>query len=180
VWEELVPPKHPLAARVLAVLSPEARKAYAAKTEMLTRESLDAHSASFDQTQRFKKMIQLEMQFEVAFARAGGMFLAGPDGVVGGDVAGFGDQRELELLVEAGFTPVEAIHIATWNGAKFLRQEDHIGSLGVDKQADTVIVRGDPTRNIRDVEQVEVVFKDGVGYDSKRLIESVRGLVGIR
>ena len=61
-----------------------------------------------------------------------------------------------------------------------LRQEDHVGSLGVDKQADIVIVRGDPTRNIRDVEQVEVVFKDGAGYDSKRLIESVRALVGMR
>jgi amidohydrolase family protein len=93
---------------------------------------------------------------------------------------GFADQRELELLVDAGLTPVEAIKIATLNGAQFLKQADHIGSLTVGKQADIVIVKGDPAKHIDDVENVEVVFKDGVGYDSKKLIASVKGQVGIR
>jgi imidazolonepropionase-like amidohydrolase len=95
-------------------------------------------------------------------------------------VAGFGDQREVELLAEAGFTPVEAIHIATQNGARFLGEDDRIGTLAPGKVADLVIVRGDPSSKISDIENVEVVFKDGVGYDSAKLIDSVRGLVGLR
>ena len=93
---------------------------------------------------------------------------------------GFGDQREVELLVEAGFTPVEAIKIATMNGATYLGQQDHIGSIAAGKQADLVLIKGDPSKKIEDIENVETVFKDGVGYDSQKLIESVRGQVGIR
>jgi imidazolonepropionase-like amidohydrolase len=95
-------------------------------------------------------------------------------------VAGFGDQREVELLVEAGFTPLEAIHIATENGARFLHEEDRIGTLAPGKRADLVVVRGDPSSKIADIEAVEIVFKDGVGYDPAMLIDSVRGLVGLR
>jgi len=82
--------------------------------------------------------------------------------------------------VEAGFTPVEAIHIATENGARFLQEEDRVGTLAPGKQADLVVVRGDPSSRISDIEGVEIVFKDGVGYDSAKLIDSVRGLVGLR
>lgn len=109
------------------------------------------------------------------------MLLAGEDPTgMGGDLAGFGDQREVELLVEAGFTPLEAIHIATSNGAQYLGELDRIGTIAPGKQADLVVVKGDPSKKIEDIENVETVFKDGVGYDSARLIESVRGLVGIR
>jgi imidazolonepropionase-like amidohydrolase len=107
--------------------------------------------------------------------------LAGPDPTGnGGVLPGFGDQREVELLVEAGFTPVEAVKIATLNGATFLGQQDHIGSIAGGKQADLVLVKGDPSKKIEDIENVETVYKDGVGYDSQKLIESVRGQVGIR
>ena len=82
--------------------------------------------------------------------------------------------------MEAGFTPFEAIKIATYNGAQFLGQLEHIGSIAVGKAADLVIVKGDPSKKIEDIENVETVFKNGVGYDSAKLIESVRGLVGIR
>ena len=82
--------------------------------------------------------------------------------------------------MEAGFTPVEAIHIATENGARFLQEEDRVGMLAPGKQADLVVVRGDPSSRISDIEGVEIVFKDGVGYDSAKLIDSVRGLVGLR
>jgi imidazolonepropionase-like amidohydrolase len=94
-------------------------------------------------------------------------------------IPGFGDQREVELLVEEGFTPLEAIHIATSNGAQYLG-DDHIGTLAAGKNADLVVVKGDPSKKIDDIENVEIVFKDGVGYDSAKLIESVKGLVGIR
>jgi imidazolonepropionase-like amidohydrolase len=124
----------------------------------------------------FKK----EEEFEYAFSQAGGLLLAGLDPTGGGGViAGFGDQREVELLVEAGFTPLEAIHIATYNGAQYLGDLDRIGTIAVGKQADLVVIKGDPSKKIEDIENVETVFKDGVGYDSAKLIESVRGRVGL-
>jgi imidazolonepropionase-like amidohydrolase len=83
------------------------------------------------------------------------------------------------MLVEAGFTPAQAIQIASLNGAQFLKEASRIGSLEVGKQADIMIVKGDPAKNIRDIEMVELVFKDGIGYDSKKLIASVKGQVGI-
>jgi len=97
---------------------------------------------------------------------------------LGGVVAGFGDQRSVELLVVAGFTPEEAIRIATLNGATFLGEADRIGALAAGKQADIVIVRGNPAANISEIRNVHLVFKDGAGYDPAKLIESVRGLVG--
>src|SRR5437763_5743482 len=127
------------------------------------------------------KMNKLEMAFERAFVQAGGTLLAGSDPTGNGAVlAGYGDQREVELLVEAGFTPIEALKIASWNGAAFLGQQDQIGSIAPGKAADLVVVKGDPSKEIADVEKVEIVFKDGVGYDPQKLADSVRGLVGIR
>jgi imidazolonepropionase-like amidohydrolase len=83
-------------------------------------------------------------------------------------------------LVEAGFTPAEAISIASLNGAKFLGEDARIGSIAPGKQADLMVVKGNPGTKINDIENVEIVFKDGVGYDSEKLIQSVQGLVGIR
>ncbi len=126
-------------------------------------------------------LVRKSMDFERAFYKAGGLLIAGLDPTGnGGVVAGFGDLREVELLVEAGFTPMEAIMIASLNGAKFLGEEPRIGSIAAGKQADLMVVKGDPSKNINDIENVEIVFKDGVGYDSQKLIESVQGLVGIR
>jgi imidazolonepropionase-like amidohydrolase len=82
--------------------------------------------------------------------------------------------------VEEGFTPLEAIHIATYNGAQYLGEADKIGTIATGKQADLVVIKGDPSRKIDDIENVEIVFKDGVGYDSGKLIESARGVVGSR
>jgi imidazolonepropionase-like amidohydrolase len=120
------------------------------------------------------------MQFERDFFRAGGLLVAGTDPTgYGGVVAGFSNQREIELLVEAGLTPLEAIKVATLDGAQYLGRADRIGSIAVGKRADLVVVRGDPSRTIADVEKVETVFKDGVGYDSAKLIASARGQVGL-
>jgi imidazolonepropionase-like amidohydrolase len=127
-------------------------------------------------------LLKTEMQFERDFVKAGGVLMAGVDPTGGGgDLPGFGDQREVELLVEAGFTPAEAIHIATANGAEFLGLADKIGTLAQGKAADLIVIHGDPSTagGINDIEKVEIVFKDGVGYDSVKLIDSVRGTVGL-
>ena len=126
-------------------------------------------------------LVRKSMDFERAFVKAGGLLIAGLDPTGnGGIVAGFGDLRGVQLLVEAGFTPVEAIKIASFNGAKYLGRESQIGSVAVGKSADLMIVKGNPAANIFDIENVEIVFKDGVGYDSEKLIQSVQGLVGVR
>jgi imidazolonepropionase-like amidohydrolase len=154
---------------------------------MMSGESLRSHLAARAaansplRAAKSEAALKKEMAFEVAFVRAGGLLLAGPDPTGnGGVLPGFGDQRELELLVEAGFTPVEAIRIATANGARYLGQLDRIGTIEPGKEADLVVLKGDPTQRIADVENVEIVFKDGMGYDPAKLVASVRGMVGVR
>jgi len=155
--------------RVLNVMSTDARVRY------LTARARVASDSGY------AALLRKAMDFERAFVQAGGLLIAGLDPTGnGGVVAGFGDLREVELLVEAGFTPMEAIKIASFNGAKFLGEETHIGSIAVGKQADLLVVKGNPAINISDIEKVEIVFKGGIGYDSEKLIQSVQGLVGIR
>ena len=98
----------------------------------------------------------------------------------GGVVPGYANQRVLQLLVEAGFTPLEAIRIGTLNGARYLGLDERIGSLAPGKQADLVVVDGDPSQRIADVEKVETVFRQGIGYDPRTLIDSVKGVAGLR
>ena len=120
-----------------------------------------------------------DLALERAFVAAGGLLIAGPDPTGAGDVVpGFGDQREIELLVQAGFSPVEAIKIATLNGAIYLGRDKQIGSISAGKNADLVVIKGDPSKKISDVENVEIVFKDGVGFDSQRLLDSAKGRYG--
>jgi len=169
VFEASAPGRPKLQRRTLDAMSAESAQSY-----LTARASVPLDSP-------MTSLMRKEMDFEVAFAKAGGLLLAGPDPTGnGGVLPGFGDQREVELLVEAGFTPVEAIHIATENGAIYLGRQDRIGTLAPGKQADLVLINGDPSKNIDEIENVETVFKSGVGYDSKKLIDSVRGQVGIR
>lgn len=171
VFEAFVAGRPPLQQRVLDAMTADARTQY-----------LVARARASDlKNSPWPVALQKEMQFEMAFAKAGGHLMAGTDPTGnGGVLAGFGSQREVELLVEVGFTPLEAIHIATMNGAEYLGAADRIGSIAAGKEADLIIVQGDPSANINDIEKVEMVFKDGVGYNSARLIESVRGSVGWR
>jgi imidazolonepropionase-like amidohydrolase len=124
----------------------------------------------------FPKMRQLE----VDFYRAGGLLIAGTDPTGGGGVIpGYSDQRQVELLVESGLTPLEAIKVCTLNGASYLGRSDRTGSIAAGKQADLVVIDGDPAANIGDIRKVNLVFKQGVGYDPAKLIASVKGKVGL-
>jgi imidazolonepropionase-like amidohydrolase len=180
VFELFVANKTPLQQRVLDAMSVEAQNQFLKARVQFALPRRDPKTGDVV-PDPFPAAFSLEMKFERAFVKAGGLLLAGEDPTgIGGDLAGFGDQREVELLVEAGFTPLEAIHIATANGAQYLGELDRIGTIAPGKQADLVVIKGDPSKKIDDIENVETVFKDGVGYDSAKLIESVRGLVGIR
>jgi imidazolonepropionase-like amidohydrolase len=171
VFETLVPNRAPIDPRVLDAMLPQARIAY-----LEVRSNLSDSAAK----SIWPALLKKEFAFEREFVKQGGTLLAGLDPTgYGGVLAGFGDQREVELLVEAGFTPLEAIHIATSNGAEFLGQLDKIGTLAIGKSADVVVIDGDPSTKITDIEKVKMVFKDGVGYDSAKLIESARETVGL-
>ena len=170
VFEHSVPGRPPLRPDMLDAMSPEARTAF-----LYAR-----NRRAVSQAGNSAEMFQRDMQLEHAFVQAGGLLLAGPDPTGnGGTIPGFADQREIELLVEAGFTPVEAIKIATLNGATYMGKQDQIGSIAPGKDADLVVVKGDPVSRIDDIEKVEIVFKDGVGYDSRKLFDSVRGRYGL-
>ncbi|SPF47363.1 Amidohydrolase [Candidatus Sulfopaludibacter sp. SbA4] len=170
VFDASAPHRPPLEQKFLDVLTPQTALTYMAAR---ARASDTANTGALD-------ALKKEMQFEYSFVKAGGHLIAGVDPTGnGGAMAGFGDLRNLELLVEAEFTPVEAVKIATWNGAKFLHADDRVGSIGVGKQADLVLIQGNPAARISDVRNVKMVFKDGVGYDPDKLIHSVAGAVGL-
>jgi imidazolonepropionase-like amidohydrolase len=173
VFEQSVPLHAPLQARQMDVLTPQAKESY------LYLRNITAGRAGTKRAEDFTQAYKNDLGLERQFVAAGGLLMAGPDPTGnGGVIPGFGDQREIELLVEAGFTPVEAVKIATLNGATYLGLSDRIGSIAPGKNADLFIVKGNPAANINDVENVIVVFKDGVGYDSAKLLRSVRGRYG--
>jgi imidazolonepropionase-like amidohydrolase/uncharacterized protein YndB with AHSA1/START domain len=179
VWEQFTSSPPAATQQVLDVLSERDQKLYEAGRSEKRRKMAEASPREKESFERLTRMLKKEMEFGRSFVRAGGLLLAGSDGDLEAVIAGFAEQRELEMLVEAGFTPEQAIQIASLNGAQFLKEASRIGSLEVGKQADIMIVKGEPAKNIRDIENVELVFKDGVGYDSKKLIASVKGQVGI-
>ncbi len=175
VFEPDDPTQVHLQARVLDTMAVPTREAY-----LYTR-NLELMRAAANPTMAAQRaaMFKNGMALEREFVAAGGLLMAGPDPTGdGGVLPGFGDQREVELLVEAGFTPLEAIKIATLNGATFEGLANSIGSIAPGKNADLVVVNGDPSRKISDIENTEIVFKDGVGYDSQKLLESAKGRYG--
>ena len=173
VFAQTVPLHEPLQARQMNVLSPEAKEAYLFSRNLVAGRA--GTKRGEEEAQAYKNDLGLERQF----VAAGGLLLAGPDPTGnGGVIPGFGDLRELELLVEAGFTPIEAIRIGTMNGATYLGLADRIGSIAAGKNADLFIVNGNPAAKIADVENVVLVFKDGVGYQSAKLLQSVKGRYG--
>jgi imidazolonepropionase-like amidohydrolase len=174
VFEEDGDMNPPLQQRALDAMTPQARETYLYERNADTTKSRDGYRRYHEVG--FKRGQQLERRF----VASGGLLLAGPDPTGDGHILpGFGDQREIELLVDSGFTPVEAIKIATLNGAIYLGQADHIGSIAVGKNADLVVVKGNPSSHVNDIENVELVFRDGLGFNSARLLESVKGRYGL-
>jgi imidazolonepropionase-like amidohydrolase len=167
---EMYTPRRPMPPG-LDVLIPQLRDPFVERHQRL--------AASASQT-GYAVLFPKLMQLELAFVKAGGLLIAGTDPTgPGGVVPGFSNQRQLELLVEAGFSPVDAIKIGTLNGARYLGRESRIGSIAVGKQADLILVTGDPATTIADVRRVDTVFRQGVGFDAAKLIESVKGRVGL-
>jgi imidazolonepropionase-like amidohydrolase len=135
---------------------------------------------STNTTSIYARLFPKALALERAFVRAGGLLIAGTDPTgSGGVIPGFSNQRQIELLVEAGFTPVEAVQIGTSNGAKYLGRDALIGTIAAGKQADLVVVTGDPSTTIADIRNVDTVFKRGVGFDPAKLVASVTSRVGL-
>ena len=152
------------------VLLPELKLAFDRQYARVSAQSQSIYTTLFPKA----------MAMELAFSRAGGLLIVGTDPTGGGGVIpGYSNQRAIELLVEAGFSPVEAIQIATQNGAKYLGLSDRLGTVEPGKQADLVIINGNPAQTIADIRNVELVFKQGVGYDPAKLIAAVKGSVGL-
>ena len=155
----------------LDVLTPQLKASFERAYERASQNTQSVYATLFPNA----------MRLERAFVKAGGTLVAGTDPTgAGGVVPGYANQRQIELLVEEGFTPLEAISIGTLNGAKYLGREARIGSIALGKQADLVVVAGNPATTISDIRKVETVFKQvGVGFDPAKLIDSVKGQVGI-
>ena len=170
IFETFAPLQPSAPTKALDAMLPEVRRQYEQRRAAIT--------SSTDST--WTVVLRKEMQLEKMFVDAGGLLVVGTDPTgYGGVIAGYSNQRALELLVQSGFSPLDAIKIATLNGAKYLGRDAKIGTIAAGKQADLVVVRGDPSAKIEDVENVEFVFKRGVGYDSAKIFESVKGRVGL-
>ena len=115
-----------------------------------------------DTTRRFEAILAHARVLEVAFMRAGGLLIAGTDPTGGGGVIpGYSNQRELELLIEAGLTPMEAIVAGTMENARYFRIQDRLGSVEAGQLADLVLVAGDPLKDISNMRRVQRVMLNG-------------------
>lgn len=171
VFETSTPGRPPASSGALDAMATDARESY-----LRRRAQLAVNDASPWATLFYKAM-----EMDKAFVDAGGLLTVGTDPTgYGGVVAGYSNQRAVMLLVEGGFTPEEAIEIATLNGARYLERDAEIGSVEVGKRADLIVVNGDVAENIAALRRTELVFKAGIGYDSRRLFDEVKGVVGVR
>ena len=155
------------------------------------------HYWGTEQEVAWKNNFQLWMTFINEYKNRGGRVTAGSDSGFIYQLYGFAYIRELELLREAGFHPLEVIRSATLNGAEALGWDDKIGSIQIGKLADFVIVEENPLQNLKVLygtgaikltESNEVVrvggvkytIKDGVIYDAKKLLLDVKQMVDVQ
>ena len=120
------------------------------------------------------------MQFERLFVKHGGLLAAGADPCCLSVVAGYGDHRNFELLVEAGFTVEQAIQIMTFNGARVLGIDERVGLVAPGRQADLIVIKGDLTSDPAGIRHITSVFRKGIGYAPERILETIKGVVGAR
>lgn len=168
VYETFMPDRARLDPRAMAMLRPGTRKEVESNHRGLVAGGLIVPERLFSKMMRWERM----------FVEAGGLLGAGSDPWGTGFLPGFGNLRNVELLVEAGFTFEEAVRITTLNGARILGQDAELGSITVGKRADLVVVRGDPVTDPTSIYEVVTVFKDGLGFDSARLRAAVEGTIG--
>jgi imidazolonepropionase-like amidohydrolase len=115
----------------------------------------------------------------MAFIRAGGTVVLGSDSGGMPRIPAFSNLRSLKLLyTNYGFDPVEAIRIATYEGARFLRIDKRTGTIAERKEADLVVVKGDPSKRMRDVDDITIVFTNGVRHDPATLLRRTEGCTG--
>ncbi|MBB5207883.1 amidohydrolase family protein [Chiayiivirga flava] len=156
----------PLGDEALSMLAPQAREAFDATTKAMPPWLPDEAG--------LRELRKLER----AFVEAGGRLGIGADAMDFGLVAGYADHRALELLVEDGWTPMEVIRMATSNGAALLGIGDRTGRIAPGYRADLIVTRDDPSKDIRALQWIDIVFKDGAGYDPAKLRAAAKGKVG--
>ena len=121
--------------------------------------------------------IRWEMEFEREFVRAGGLLMAGADPTgAGNTVTGLADEHEMELLIEAGFSPSEAVAIFSRNGARYLGREKEVGTAETGKRADLLLLDGDFEHDTSAIERPEIVFKNGVGWGNNFQVSKLQDL----
>jgi imidazolonepropionase-like amidohydrolase len=171
IFETFTAGRRPAGAAELEALAAPLRESYLVRWAAINQQNNPTMKAAFAK----------DLLLEKKFFQAGGLLVVGTDPTgYGGCLAGYGSWRAIELLVEAGLTPLEALQVATSNGARLLGVDRETGSIAAGKAADLILVNGDPSKDISDIRKAETVFKDGVGYDSKKLFDAVRGCVGVQ
>ena len=169
VMELSLPDRFELDPRVLEAVHPTVEEALQ-----------DWHAEASQRTNEGQhRAFENAMAYEKAFADAGGLLAAGSDPCCLSAIAGYADQRNFELLVEAGFTPEEAARVMTANGAEVLGIDDEVGTVAPGMRADLIVLDGDPTAEPAAIRNTELVFRHGVGYDSAKLIEAVEDRIGV-
>ena len=167
VMESFTPGRPKAPERALSMLLPQLREQY---------EKTWSNTANIPTMKPYVTIFPKLMKLEKMFADAGGTLLAGTDPTgYGGVIPGFSGKREVELLVEAGFSFPQALKIATLNGAHFLGRDAEIGSLEPGKRADIAVIEGDPMKNPAALDAMPFVFKRGVGYDSNKIFDAMKG-----
>ena len=157
--------------RALEAMSDDVREAYLADRDRIDNAENPTLTAA---------MLWNAMAYEKRFVEMGGLLASGVDPTGnGGALPGYGDQRNVELLSEAGFTIEQVVQIVSLNGAKILGVDGELGSIEVGKIADMVLLQGDLAGDPAVIKNTVIVFKDGVGYESQTLLKDVRGRVGI-
>jgi hypothetical protein len=170
VYETFSPGRFKLHPGAMKLLAPDTRREVEETYAALGKDGLVVS----------ERLLKKMMAWERDFVKAGGLLGAGVDPWGTGMLPGFGDLRNYEMLVEAGFTPGETVQIMSLNGARILGEESQRGSVVPGKVADLVVIRGNPAATASDIYQVVTVFRDGVGYDSARMLDAAKGLVGVR
>ena len=168
VYETFMPGRFTPDPRALEMLAPDVRREVEAAHAELARSPLTVPD----------RLLAKMMAWERAFVAAGGLLGAGSDPWGTGFLPGYGNLRNIELLVEAGFTFEEAVQISTLNSARILGEHERIGSIAAGKRADLFVIRGNPVATPKGIYEVVTVFKDGVGYDAARLRDAAKGKVG--